>query len=65
MWGDHSPELVKEYALVLERRYDRFKPFFEEDPITPQEREWALRETGRRAGWDDPVWDFYDSRGKT
>jgi hypothetical protein len=41
------------YALLPEERYERFKAFFEEDPLTPAERMALLREAGRRAGWDD------------
>jgi hypothetical protein len=55
-----DPRTKREYAMIPEVRYNRFMPFFEEDPISPQEREWALREFGRRAGWDDPEWDNWD-----
>ncbi len=47
----------KEYALLPEQRYERFKAFFEEDPLTSAERTALLREAGKRAGWDSPVWD--------
>jgi hypothetical protein len=52
-----DPRTQKAYAGVPEGRYKRFKAFFEEDPITPAERRALLREFGKRAGWDDPVWD--------
>jgi hypothetical protein len=45
------------YALVPEDRYERYKAFFEEDPLTSAERQALLREAGKRAGWDDPAWD--------
>src|SRR5438477_4742845 len=45
------------YALLPEERYERFKAFFEEDPLTPAEKQSLLREAGQRAGWNDPVWD--------
>lgn len=42
------------YALLPEERYERFKAFFEEDPLNPAERLALLREAGKRAGWDAP-----------
>lgn len=42
------------YALLPEDRYERFKAFFEEDPLSPAERRALLREAGKRAGWDAP-----------
>ena len=45
------------YAVLLEEHYERFKAFFEEDPLTPTEKQALLREAGKRAGWNDPAWD--------
>lgn len=42
------------YALLPEERYERFKAFIEEDPLSPAERLALLREAGKRAGWDAP-----------
>ncbi len=47
----------KEYVLLSEQRYERFKAFFEEDPLTPAERKALLREAGKRAGWDKAAWN--------
>lgn len=55
-----DPRSGRSFALVPERRFERFKAFFEEDPVAPGEREWAFREAGRRAGWNDPAWDSHD-----
>jgi hypothetical protein len=55
-----DPRTQREYAIIPERRYNRFMPFFEEDPPSPQEREWALYQAGLRAGWNDPIWDEED-----
>jgi hypothetical protein len=55
-----DPRTGETYALVPLAIYERFKAFFEEDPITPAERSALLREFGRRAGWDDPEMDIYD-----
>src|SRR5205085_2807668 len=48
-----DPRTGATYALLPEQRYERFKAFFEEDPLTPAERQALLREAGQRAGWDD------------
>lgn len=45
------------YAVVPTNRYERFKAFFEEDPLSAAERSALLREAGRRAGWDDAAWN--------
>ena|SRR5712692_939302 len=47
----------KEYALLTAERYERFKALFEEDPLSSAEKTALLREAGKRAGWDSPVWD--------
>ncbi len=52
-----DPRSGAAFALVPEARYERFKAFFEEGPLTPAEREFLLREAGRRAGWDGPGWE--------
>ena len=49
------------YALLPEERYERFKAFFEEDPLSPVERLALLREAGKRAGWDTPEAEDADS----
>jgi len=49
------------YALLTEERYERFKAFFEEDPLSPAERLALLREAGKRAGWDALDADDSDS----
>jgi hypothetical protein len=45
------------YAIVAQESYERFKAFFEEDPLTPGEKRMLLREAGKRTGWNDPGWD--------
>ncbi|MGH7172761.1 MAG: hypothetical protein ACRELF_05945 [Gemmataceae bacterium] len=49
------------YTLLPEERYERFKAFFEEDPLSPAERRALLREAGKRAGWDASNADDRDS----
>jgi hypothetical protein len=55
-----DPRTQQDYALVPEQRYERYKAFFEEDPITLEEQKAMLRAFGKRAGWDDPEWDEFD-----
>jgi hypothetical protein len=52
-----DPRTGRAYVVIPEQRYERFKAFFEEDPLTPAEKRALLREAGKRAGWTDPVWD--------
>jgi hypothetical protein len=52
----HS-QTKKSYVILSEKHYERFKAFFEEDPLAPAEKKALLREAGRRAGWDEPAWD--------
>jgi hypothetical protein len=52
-----DPRTGVAYAVLSPERYERFKAFFEEDPLTEAEKRALLREAGRRAGWDDPTWD--------
>lgn len=59
-----DPRTGKEYALVPEDRYERFKAFFEEDPLTPAEKQALLREAGKRAGWDRPGWTGGEGSGE-
>ncbi len=54
------PRTGETFALVPETVYERFKAFFEEDPLSREEQRQHLREAGRRAGWDDPEMDVYD-----
>jgi hypothetical protein len=52
-----DPRTGTAYAVLPEERYERFKAFFEEDPLTEAEKRALLRQAGRRAGWDDPAWN--------
>jgi hypothetical protein len=64
--ADDSPARVSDpsqnntFVLVPAGVYERFKAMFEDDPVTPAERQFHLQEFGRRAGWDDPEMDIYD-----
>jgi hypothetical protein len=52
-----DPRTSVTYALLPEERYERFKAFIEEDPLTVAERLALLREAGKRAGWKDSEMD--------
>jgi hypothetical protein len=58
-----DPRTRECYALLPEERYERFKAFFEEDPLTPAERRALLREAGKRAGWGDADPEASDQPG--
>jgi hypothetical protein len=55
-----DPRTQREYAVIPERRYNRFMPFFEEDPPSLEEKLGRLHAFALRAGWNDPIWDEED-----
>jgi hypothetical protein len=55
-----DPQTGASFALLSEQRYERFKSFFEEDPLSPAEKRALLREAGNRAGWNDSAFDELD-----
>jgi hypothetical protein len=55
-----DPQTNTTFALLAQERYERFKAFFEEDPLDPSERQALLREAGKRAGWNNPQADDTD-----
>ena len=56
----NDPAQSATFVLVRAEVYERFKSFYEEDPVTEQERMFQLQQFGKRAGWDDPEMDIYD-----
>ena len=55
-----DPRTQLAYALVPCDRYERFKAFFEFDPISLNEQKGLIRAAGERAGWGDPDFNVYD-----
>lgn len=55
------PVTGKAFFLVSEDFYERLRPLFENVPTSLDEQGFHLRETGRRAGWDEPAMDAYDN----
>jgi hypothetical protein len=60
-----DPRNRETYALIPCERYERFKAFFEEDPIAQEEKKGLMQAAGERAGWDDPAFDVYDNLDST
>lgn len=55
-----DPATNRTYVLIPREQYERLRPLFGADPVTPLEQRQLLRDVGRRAGWDDPRMDAYD-----
>jgi hypothetical protein len=55
-----DPETRIPYVLVRKDVYERLKGLLEDD-WPPEARLQLLAESGRRAGWDAPEMDAYDS----
>ena len=57
-----DPQTQQEYVLVSAEVYDRLKRLLYDDgDWTPEEQLRLLADSGKRAGWDDPVMDVYDN----
>jgi len=56
----NDPSHTASFVLLRADLYERFRALFEDSPVTPEERQFHLRQFGRRAGWDDPGMDLYD-----
>ena len=56
-----NPETLEEYVVLPAETYDRLgELFYQDDPITTDERQALLIQSGLRAGWDDPEMDVYN-----
>ena len=56
-----DPETHTEYVLLQADMYDQIHElFYNEAPLTPDERRAMLLQAGLRAGWDDPEMDVYN-----
>ena len=57
-----DPETHAEYVLLQADMYDQLHElFYNEIPLTPDERRAVLIQAGLRAGWDDPEMDVYNA----
>ena len=56
-----DPETHAEYVLLQADMYDQLHElFYNEIPLTLDERRAVLIQAGLRAGWDDPEMDVYN-----
>ena len=56
-----DPETKEVFVVMKRELYERIRSLFEDVPITEQERLFQIRQFGKRAGWDNPEMDDYDS----
>jgi len=55
-----DPETRDEYVVLPAEMFERLQSLLSDEPLTDRERQFHLREFGRRAGWDDPEMDVYN-----
>ncbi|PYS60112.1 MAG: hypothetical protein DMF74_19580 [Acidobacteria bacterium] len=56
-----DPETQEEYVVLPADMYERIEGlFYQDDPLTTDERRALLIKAGLRAGWDDPEMDIYN-----
>jgi hypothetical protein len=55
-----DPRTQQGYVLIRAEDYERLKSLFGAEDLSAEEKLLLLAESGRRAGWDDPVMDDYD-----
>lgn len=57
-----DPDTHVKYILLTAEDYDQMqtKYYYDDSPITQEEREALLVEAGLRAGWDEPEMDVYN-----
>jgi len=56
-----NPAETEKFVLMRADVYERLLPLIEDVPLTEQERLFQLEQFGKRAGWDDPEMDVYNS----
>ena len=57
-----DPETKVEYVVLPAETYERMRKgiYYDDGPITEEERRALLIQAGLRAGWDDPEMDIYN-----
>jgi hypothetical protein len=53
-----------DFVLIRADVYDRTKSLFDDGPLTTDERQRLLQAFGKRAGWEDPELDVYETYRK-
>lgn len=56
-----NPKTQKVYVLIADEQFERLNALLNLAPLTLEEQQQALHDAGKRAGWDDPVFDVYDN----
>ena len=57
-----DPETDKEYVVLPVETFElmRKRIYYDDGPLTEEERRYVLIQAGLRAGWDDPEMDVYN-----
>lgn len=57
-----DPETDAEYVVVPVETFERMRKgvYYDDSPLTEEERRHLLIQAGLRAGWDDPEMDVYN-----
>ena len=57
-----DPETNMEYVVLPVETFERMRKgvYYDDSPITEEERRALLIQAGLRAGWDDPEMDIYN-----
>ncbi len=57
-----DPETDAEYVVVSAETFERMRKgvYYDDGPLTEEERRYLLIQAGLRAGWDDPEMDVYN-----
>jgi hypothetical protein len=57
-----DPETHVEYVVLPAETFEQMRNgvYYDDGPITEEERRYLLIQAGLRAGWDDPEMDIYN-----
>ena len=55
-----DPRTQRVYVIIADEQFDRLRSLIDLEPLSLDQQRVALRDAGRRAGWDDPEMDAYD-----
>ena len=57
-----DPETNVEYVVLPAETFEQMRNgvYYDDGPITEEERRYLLIQAGLRAGWDDPEMDIYN-----
>ena len=55
-----DPRTQRVYVLIADEQFDRLRSLLDMEPMSLDQQRIALRDAGRRAGWDDLEMNVYD-----